>query len=33
LTEVLGGSNIDLAKNVNIQFTQEGAYLYKITSN
>jgi alpha-galactosidase len=33
LTEVLGGSNIDLTKNVNIQFTQEGAYLYKITSN
>lgn len=33
LTEVLGGADISLNQSVNIPFTQEGAYLYKITSN
>lgn len=33
LTEVLDGTRIDLTKNANISFTQEGACLYKITAN
>jgi len=33
LTEVLGGPNISLTQNANIAFTQESAYLYKITSD
>ncbi|WP_214070711.1 alpha-galactosidase [Mucilaginibacter sp. dw_454] len=33
LTEVLGGENVNLTKNTAISFTQEGAYLYKITVN
>lgn len=33
LTEVLGGTDVNLNKNVNIPFNQEGACLYKITSN
>ncbi|GAA4089540.1 alpha-galactosidase [Mucilaginibacter panaciglaebae] len=33
LTEVLGGRDISLVENANTTFTQEGACLYKITSN